>query len=797
MAWIVDSLRSAIGSITGRGGYGYTGAALPNVFTHQLALVAYMSSGMLRKVIAIPADDRVREWRDWQAPKDDIALIEAEEARLGLQAKVKQAEILRGIGGGALILVTAGDHSQPLDSETIKEGGLVAINVVSRWQITGRDWIRDLASPDYGKPAMWEVASDGKNTPIHPSRVVCFRGEPIPAGAGVSDEEAFWGDSRLLRVYCEVARSDKTQERIAQLVEKAKLTRIGIPDLDSMDDDRLQKRVALIAEGEGIMNATVFRSAGPNGDAGETITDYQITWNGIPDVMDAFDQRVAAVADIPFTRLMGRSPAGMNSTGQHDTDNWNKMVGSGQNLETRPCLVQIDPILLRSAGVSKPDDVTWKFAPLWTPTEKEEADTFKTTMDAVTALMNTGSIPEEAFNEAVQNLLTEREYLPGLDQALDKVPENERFAGSDDPTEDELDHDPSAITATAPNAPRRRVAANDAASFFVDAKPRPLYVQRKLLNASELIAWAKDNGFTSTLPASDMHVTVLYSRTAVDPMKMGEGWSGDDKGQVTIKPGGPRAIERLGENAVVLLFASTDIQWRHEAMVRAGGSHDYEEYQPHVTISYDMPADVDLATIKPFAGKLVFGPELFEPLDLDWKSTIVEDEQRRPFGDAKRRRSRRAGAHPNAHYDPSQPRGTNGRWIPYKVRSMLDEAAKGPSHAKLQYLGRVGATARERLAAIGLSGERKTVSLDGVRARHIFLRHGQETRARHVDVKAGDMASAATILNTAKQMRVDRPAPLTGNPRVIVKATMGRHDYFAVFESRKKTMALITMWKRG
>jgi hypothetical protein len=161
----------------------------------------------------------------------------------------------------------------------------------------------------------------------------------------------------------------------------------------------------------------------------------------------------------------------------------------------------------------------------------------------------------------------------------------------------------------------------DALTFFADAQPRPLYVQRKLLNASDLIAWAKANGFKSTLAAGDMHVTVLYSRTAVDPMKMGESWSSDDQGNVRVKPGGPRAIERLGPSAVVLLFASGS---HHRGMVEAGGSHDFDSYQPHVTISYEVPADVDL-TAKALRA-LEFGPELFEPLDLDWKSKITENE---------------------------------------------------------------------------------------------------------------------------------------------------------------------------
>jgi hypothetical protein len=77
-------------------------------------------------------------------------------------------------------------------------------------------------------------------------------------------------------------------------------------------------------------------------------------------------------------------------------------------------------------------------------------------------------------------------------------------------------------------------------------------------------------------------------------------------------------------DAVVLLFASDALSWRHQGMVEAGASHDYDEYQPHVTLTYDA-GDVDLDTIKPFTGELRFGPELFEPLDLDWKSKVTEE----------------------------------------------------------------------------------------------------------------------------------------------------------------------------
>ena len=145
-----------------------------------------------------------------------------------------------------------------------------------------------------------------------------------------------------------------------------------------------------------------------------------------------------------------------------------------------------------------------------------------------------------------------------------------------------------------------------------DARPRPLYVSRKLVNADEFLTWAKGQGFKA--PVDDLHVTVLYSRQSVDWMKMGDNWSSDQNGNLTVPAGGARIVEPLGtDGAVVLLFSSTDLQWRHRNMVEAGASHDYEEFQPHVTITYDA-GDVDLAKVEPFRGKLVFGPEIFEEI---------------------------------------------------------------------------------------------------------------------------------------------------------------------------------------
>ena len=271
-----------------------------------------------------------------------------------------------------------------------------------------------------------------------------------------------------------------------------------------------------------------------------------------------------------------------------------------------------------------PDARAWfDFSPLDTPSEKENADRFAVQVGAIEKLVNMGIMPERALAKGAQSLLIEEGYLPGLEAALDEIPEDERWGVEPDLSLDPVNSGKEVDPASAgqggetPDTP-------PAVPNTTDAAPRPLYVRRDLLNAADLIAWAKANGLETTLPADQMHVTVLYSRTAVDPMAMGETWGSETDVGLIVKEGGPRALERFGEGALVLQFASWILTSRHADMIRAGASHDWPEYAPHVTLTYTVPDGFDLEAVRPYTGELRFGPEIFEPLDLDWKSKLEE-----------------------------------------------------------------------------------------------------------------------------------------------------------------------------
>lgn len=148
---------------------------------------------------------------------------------------------------------------------------------------------------------------------------------------------------------------------------------------------------------------------------------------------------------------------------------------------------------------------------------------------------------------------------------------------------------------------------------------KPLYVCRHLLNPKPFIEWAKLNGFDKVLSPKELHVTVAYSKKSMN-------WDTctPDTNEIIVR-GGKRSVTPLGDKgAVVLKFESDKLQKRFKEFKNAGASWDYENYQPHISITYKNGIE-DLSKIKPYEGELVFGPEEFMPIDDNYADNVIEE----------------------------------------------------------------------------------------------------------------------------------------------------------------------------
>lgn len=409
----------------------------------------YRSSWLMRKVVDLPPYDMTRAGRDWQAAKPVIERLEAEEKRLHLWPKLRQALILGRLGGGAIVIGTGDDPSQPLNPATLRAGQLAYLHVLSRWHLTLGQMVSDPADPMFGQPSSYKLRT-AQQASIHPSRVVPFRGLPIPdVGLSWGSEDWFWGDSVLQSVQDAVKNADLAQGGFASLIDEAKVDIYKIPGLTALAgtpeyEDALSRRMNTSQLFKSQFNALLLDAGtgGPNG-GGEEWDQRQVTWNGMPEVIRTYLSIVAGASDIPATRLLGKAPDGMNATGEGDETNYLMMIQARQESDLRPALDVLDPLIAASAGV--PPGEAWSvFAPLHQLSEKDAAAVHKLKAETVLIYANAGLVPSEAMERAVQNLLVEDSWLPGLDQALDAIPEDERFPSRAEADDD----DPSAIVPT-------------------------------------------------------------------------------------------------------------------------------------------------------------------------------------------------------------------------------------------------------------------------------------------------------------------------------------------------------------
>ncbi len=172
------------------------------------------------------------------------------------------------------------------------------------------------------------------------------------------------------------AHSDgvKLLERSVQPIYAMK----GLASLLATDDGENQvlKRLDTIDLARSFLNSIAIDSDGEEYDF------KQASFTGIKEVIDSTCNMLSALTNIPQTILYGRSPAGQNSTGESDLENYYNFICKIQRLMLRKnlnTLLSIIEITGKKTGkLSGDDEVKLKFKPLWSLSEKEQAEVDQT-----------------------------------------------------------------------------------------------------------------------------------------------------------------------------------------------------------------------------------------------------------------------------------------------------------------------------------------------------------------------------------------------------------------------------------
>lgn len=378
----------------------------------------YQTSWLAKKIVDIPALDATREWRSWKYDKDTIAQLEAAETQLQLQKKVHRATTMGRLHGGSALYIgvpDSGPLNTPLDPKTVKKGGLKYLAPLSKNMLMPGHIDLNVESETFNQPAYYDLVVGETHPRIHPSRLVIFGGAlPPDDGLGVS-QTLGWSDPVLWSVAEAIQNIDASLKNVANLIFEAKIDVLRIPELSDLVSTQdgellLERRVNVMGLLKSVNSILVM-------DKEEEYEQKHANFASLDQILDRFFLAVSGGSDIPMTRLIGQSPAGLNSTGESDLRNYYDRVRAWQKLELSSAMRIIDEVLVRSTLGTYPEDLYYTWNSLWQTSEVERADVGEKIARTIKTLQESQTISPDVLGRAAINAFTESNtLLSGLEK---------------------------------------------------------------------------------------------------------------------------------------------------------------------------------------------------------------------------------------------------------------------------------------------------------------------------------------------------------------------------------------------
>lgn len=372
----------------------------------------YRDNWVVQNVVGIIPDDMTKKWF---APAGAVGPEHLKELDRVQRVTALRERVNEGLrwgrlyGGAAGLIMIRGQEGmlvQPLELESIYPGTFQGLYILDRWQgvVPGMELVFEGGEP---VPAYYSITDARGNTvaKVHHSRLVRFTGRDLPFLERVA--ELYWGESEVEALYNDVVKHDNVAANMAALTFRANVDTMEVQNLDqlfSVTSGEQQRRFWNVMQAQSVMKSNFGMQLVNRGDQ---IKNTQYTFTGLQEVYDSMCLDLSGASRIPVTKLFGRSPAGMNATGESDLRNYYDYVDTLREAKLRPILEKLLPVLAMSAWGAVPDGLDITFPPLWTPTAKEVAEIAKTKSEAIVSGYQAGLLNVDTAQKELKKLADE------------------------------------------------------------------------------------------------------------------------------------------------------------------------------------------------------------------------------------------------------------------------------------------------------------------------------------------------------------------------------------------------------
>lgn len=338
----------------------------------ELAMI-YAGDGLGAKIADVVADDAMRNGFKILGDDEDESLLKLTE-EVGLDEAVLLGHKYTRAFGGALLVAMYDNDSNPLEKPPSPGATVTGFKVYSsaRVQITQTDIVTDTRSPYFDDIEVFSVQRRGGG-PIqyHASRCYAMKGIHVPDAVELeyTSAQLYWGMPVIQRAYQALSNFGAFFQAIGHLGQEMVIGKYRIANLEKLllanDAKAIETRMEIINTSKSVLRAVLLGKD-------EEYTRDSLSFTGVPEVFDRLCAVLSGSVSIPVTKLVGRSAAGMNATGEGDSRDYYDLVKASQRHDLRGPLQWGAEQIDRVTKITK--DHSIEFHPVWTPSQKEELE---------------------------------------------------------------------------------------------------------------------------------------------------------------------------------------------------------------------------------------------------------------------------------------------------------------------------------------------------------------------------------------------------------------------------------------
>jgi len=346
----------------------------------------YESNGLFAKIIDAPAEEAIKHGFEFVDLTDEDLknfYLEGLDDLDWEETAITSLKWMRLFGGAiAVMMIDDGQElDQPLDWKHIKsiddivvyDRSVVVPDYASMYHYENQDPYRTRGSR-LGRPERYMVSSRYGTFTVHETRCLIFRNGILPENTTDSIYR-IWGIPEYIKIQRAIRDVEVSHGMAPKLLDRSIQAVYRMKDLAMQlaregGEEAVLKRLQTIDMARGMLNSVVIDS--DNEDYG--FTSYSYT--GVSEVINTTCNYLSAVSNIPQTILFGRSPAGMNSTGNSDLENYYNYVERIQKRVLKSNIRYLLAIMFQagkhSGEVKEVPPIKIDFNSLWSLTENEQ-----------------------------------------------------------------------------------------------------------------------------------------------------------------------------------------------------------------------------------------------------------------------------------------------------------------------------------------------------------------------------------------------------------------------------------------